>query len=288
MLDNSKKNKKRTLFILTFFLLIAIGAGFYFWQIRGQFQNVASISIISPSAQDVWAMGSTHVISWNTKNIPSENKISITIRRIPPPPLPLDGQEFDPILFINLPDTGSVNWTIPTAYPAGTYIIAVNSYKKVPITNVIAVESQPFKIQPLPLSQDIYPLYNSDSINWSAPHTYSLEVPNGGIFGSAVDATVATGTMNPSKFFSPFDKYYKNKLTALGWKVDNSLLANGPASGQVVYRKGDAVIAVNFLTIFHDISNTRPEQCPCDVDLSLFSSNFSSSSPILTAPNLSQ
>ncbi len=272
MIDNSQKNNKNLIFILAIIVVIAVGVGLYFWWSRQQTQNSPSITINSPSAEDVWAMGSTHTISWNTKNIPAENKISITIRRIPPPPLPIDGQEFDPILFINLQNTGSIDWTIPVSYPSGNYIIAVNSYKSVPITNVIAVESSPFKIQPPALSQDVYPIYNSDSIEWSAPNTYSLETPSGGIFGSAINATVATSTMNPSKFFSPFDKYYKDKLTALGWKVDNSLLANGPASGQTVYRKGSGVVAINFLTIFHNISNTRPEQCPCDVNLSIFSS----------------
>jgi membrane-bound inhibitor of C-type lysozyme len=65
---------------------------------------------------------------------------------VPPPPLQTEGQEFDPIVFVNLDNMGSIEWTISDMYPTGTYVVSVNSYASIPITDVIAGESAPFQI----------------------------------------------------------------------------------------------------------------------------------------------
>ncbi|OYV63543.1 MAG: hypothetical protein B7X03_01355 [Parcubacteria group bacterium 21-58-10] len=119
-----------------------------------------------------------------------------------------------------------------------------------------------------PLAADLYPLYSAD---WNAPHPVSLDIPPAPLSGTGIEAVVATSTMNPGAAFSPFDKYYADKLGALGWRVDNSLAAGGPGRGQVVYRKGAGFIAVNVWTDFHTVSSTSPMQCPCDVTIKLFS-----------------
>ncbi len=131
--------------------VIVVGGGFYLWKTRNQSPAVPEIAIASPQTGDNWTIGSTHAIAWTTKNIPEENKISLTIRRIPPPPLQTEGQEFDPILFTNLANTGTVDWTIADQYPTGTYVLGISSYASVPVTNPISAQSAPFEITREPL-----------------------------------------------------------------------------------------------------------------------------------------
>ena len=124
-----------------------IGGGWYVFGGQGQSPILhPSIKITAPTGIDAWTIGSTHLITWTTSGISPGNKISITLRRIPPPPLPTEGQEFDPILFTDLRNTGSVPWTIADQYPSGTYILGVTSYASVPVENPITAESVPFTI----------------------------------------------------------------------------------------------------------------------------------------------
>lgn len=109
-------------------------------------QSYPEITITSPSGGEAWHPGEEHVISWTTRNVPDTHKVSVTIRRIPPPPLQEEGQEFDPIVFINLPNTGSVTWTISPMYPDGTYILTVAAYESIPITDEVWAESREFTI----------------------------------------------------------------------------------------------------------------------------------------------
>ena len=131
--------------------VIIVGGGLYIWKTHDQSPTTPEIAITSPQTGDDWMIGSTHAITWATKNIPAENKISITIRRVPPPPLQTEGQEFDPILFTNLANTGTVDWTIADQYPTGTYVLGISSYKSIPVTNPISAESAPFQITHEPL-----------------------------------------------------------------------------------------------------------------------------------------
>lgn len=101
-----------------------------------------SITIISPNGGEILKEGSVYTIKWNTKNIPGANKISINIRRVAPPPFPEEGgQEFDPIVFINLENTGSKDWTVSDMYPEGNYILGITSYVSTPVQNPISDES---------------------------------------------------------------------------------------------------------------------------------------------------
>ena len=72
--------------------------------------------------------------------------------------------------------------------------------------------------------------------------------------------------------FAPFEAYYRAKLMSLGWSEDISLAAGGPGSGLTVYRKGSAFVAVQYQTAFSQGGISTPEQCPCSITLSLFSS----------------
>ena len=265
-MENTSGHK--TLWVIV--TIIVLAGGLYAWIAYPSTPAEAAIIAASPKGGEIWQTGSTHIISWTTQGVPSTDKISLTIRRIPPPRLQTEGQEFDPIIAINLPNSGSYDWTIADMYPPGTYVLGLTAYESIPVTNPISAESASFEIVP-PLSQALYPLYSAAS--WNEPHLVSLELPEENLYGTGVEAVVATSTMNPGAAFSPFDTYYASKLKALGWKVDNGLAAGGPARGQTVYRKDNGFIAVNFWTDFHTISSTSPMQCPCDVTLKLFSTN---------------
>ena len=136
--------------------IIAIGAlvmtgGLYAWRIFVQAPAVPAIIVTSPTSTDAWTIGSVHTITWTETNIPPSNKISVALRRIPPPPLQTEGQEFDPLLFVNVTNTTSIDWTIADAYPTGTYVLTVASYAGVPVTSTISGESAPFTLSHEPL-----------------------------------------------------------------------------------------------------------------------------------------
>jgi membrane-bound inhibitor of C-type lysozyme len=150
--------------VLTIVFFILLGAAYLFIGDKGP-----SVVVTAPSAGESWTVGSTHTIEWTTKNIPPEHMISVTLRRVPPPPLQEEGQEFDPIVFVNLPNTGSVEWTIASQYPSGTYVLGVNSYASVPIINPVVGESSEFTITNADLlggDRDEYGCIGSAGYSW--------------------------------------------------------------------------------------------------------------------------
>lgn len=120
------------------------------------------------------------------------------------------------------------------------------------------------------LNTDLLPLYANAT--WSGPRAYSLELPTTVISGIEVHADAATSTMNIAAATVPFETYYQSKLQSTGWALDSSLSASGPGSAQTIYRKGSALIRVSYASNFSNKPANSPEQCPCDVTLSLFSS----------------
>lgn len=136
-----KKNTKILIIILTVILLIILGS-FYF--LRND--KVPSIQVVSPKSGDILQSGSTQTIKWESRNVPVSDKISFTIRRVPPPSLQTEGQEFDPIIFIDLPNTGSKDWVVSDTYPEGNYVLGITSYTSIPVTNPIMTESGEFSI----------------------------------------------------------------------------------------------------------------------------------------------
>jgi|GEM_PF-1529730 len=128
-----------------------------------------SIKFLFPKGGETLITSSTQTLKWETKNIPSSNKISITIRRVAPAPLQTEGQEFDPIVFINLPDIGYVNWTISDMYPSGTYVLGIESYESLPMVNPISAESKEFIINKGKLvggDKDIHGCIGSAGYSW--------------------------------------------------------------------------------------------------------------------------
>jgi hypothetical protein len=150
MLNNLKSQKGLApiiIILIAIVIVVIVGGGIYVWQKTEQAEASPSITLLSPNGGETWAIGSTHTIKWISQNIPQSDKISIYIRRVPPPPLPETGQEFDPVIFIELENTGTVDWTINDMYPAGNYIIEVNKYPSIPVTKVVSDENDaPFRI----------------------------------------------------------------------------------------------------------------------------------------------
>lgn len=228
------------------------------------------IAITVPIGGEEWALGSTHTLSWSTYNAPGKDKLAISIRRLAPPPLQSEGQEFDPIVFTDVPaSAGRIDWTISDMYPTGTYVLEFHAYASLPMTDDISVESAPFQIVPAPLSQDLYPLY--DKVDWGAPEKEYFTIGSTTYIGTTVISETVTGTTDPASIFSPFEKYYADKLRSLGWKVDNAMAAGGHVGGQTGYRKGNELALVRFRILYHTVTETAPSSCPCDVMVSLFS-----------------
>jgi hypothetical protein len=100
-----------------------------------------SITLISPNGGETLKEGSVYTIKWSTQNIPATHKISISIRRVALPDLSQEGQEFDPIIFINLENTGSKDWNVSEMYPEGNYILGITSYASIPVTDPISDEN---------------------------------------------------------------------------------------------------------------------------------------------------
>jgi hypothetical protein len=102
-----------------------------------------NITLLIPNGKEIWTKGSTQVIKWTSKNL-GNDKIAIHIRRIPPPPLREEGQEFDPIIVTDLQNSGSMEWLISDMYPPGNYLIEVVAYPSKPIKDFVSDESDSY------------------------------------------------------------------------------------------------------------------------------------------------
>ena len=158
---------KKIISIVLILLVVFMGI-FLFLQNK----NSASLTLISPNGGEIIEEGSTYTIKWSSKNIPADSKISISIRRVIPPSTVIEGQEFDPLVFINLDNSGSVDWTVSDMYPAGDYLLNIVSYSSLPVNNPILDESDAtFQI-----------VKSSREINWQTylneSFGYSLNYPD--------------------------------------------------------------------------------------------------------------
>lgn len=248
---------------IVIFLAIAFG-----WS---KSDNTPSITMISPSGGEIWQPGEERQISWKTEGIKKTDKISVTIRRIPPPPIREEGQEFDPIIFTDLPNTGSAKWKISPMYPDGTYVLELHSYASLPMTDNPSVESKNFSITHPKLHADLSPLYRD--AQWKATEVEQFVIGTANYSGTSISSYPMDAGMNPGSIISPFERYYDAKLKALGWRVANDLAAGGHVGGQTGYRKGDATILTRFKIDYHTEPENAPTECPCEVTLSLFSTN---------------
>jgi hypothetical protein len=228
-----------------------------------------SIALTNPAGGEHWQAGETHVVSWKSTGIPAADKIALTLRRIPPPPLPAEGQEFDPVIAINLPNTGNASWTIASMYPSGTYALGIAAYKEIPVTDAVSAESAPFTITHPVLAADLYPLYAP--ADWGASEAEQFTIGTTSYSGARVVAAPIAASNDPGSIITPFEKYYDAKLKARGWTIANDLAAGGHVGGQTGYRKGGEVVLVRFAIQYDVVPQNAPSECPCSVTLSLFS-----------------
>lgn len=152
---------KKFLVIILAIIIIAVLVGVVYQQKKTK--NISpgntspSITLVYPNGGETLNEGSVYTISWKTQNIPATNKVALTIRRVPPPALREEGQEFDPIIFTDLENTGSKEWKVSYIYPDGNYIIGINTYESLPIINPISDESDAtFQIINPPIAQATY------------------------------------------------------------------------------------------------------------------------------------
>jgi len=121
------------------------------------------------------------------------------------------------------------------------------------------------------LSQDLYPLYTS--MEWNDPEAETTTIGTTTLFGVSVTSLPKTDIMDPGSVFVPFERYYADKLAALGWEIDPSLAAGGHTGSQTGYRKGSEVILTRSAITYHTTPENAPSECPCDVSVSAFSAH---------------
>ncbi len=258
----------RTVTLILILALVGVGAWYLY---RGNPGALApSIAVTSPAEGDTWQAGETHTISWTTQDVPASDRISVTLRRIPPPPLPAEGQEFDPIIFTNLPNTGNATWTISDMYPGGKFVLGVSAYKSVPVENPVSAESQPFIITHPKLAIDFYPLYAGAS--WNKSVVENVTIGSTTYSGASMTSAAIDAGMNPERVFTPFTQYYDKLMKEHGWHIANELAAGGHTGGQTGYKNGPGTILVGFHIDYQTKPENAPSECPCAVTFSLFSS----------------
>ena len=247
-------------------LVAAMAASWFLFQ-----QSVApAIAFTAPLGGESWQSGETHTLAWTTTGIPASDKVAISIRRIPPPPLQTEGQEFDPLIATNLPNTGSTTWTISPQYPSGTYVLGISAYHDVPVTNPITAESAAFTLWHPKLAIDLYPLFTGAS--WNSSQVEDVTMGATTYAGASMTSAPIDAGMDPGAAFTPFTEYYDHLLKSRGWHVANDLAAGGHVGGQTGYRNGPGTILVRFHIDYESKPANAPSECPCTVTLSLFSS----------------
>ncbi|MCX6786652.1 MAG: hypothetical protein NTU85_02455 [Candidatus Kaiserbacteria bacterium] len=116
------------------------------------------------------------------------------------------------------------------------------------------------------LNADAYPLYSGLSWGPEQPKVYEKMLS-----GYEVVSAPIENITDLSAVSSPFDAYYKTKLEAADWAVDNALAAGGPGASITGYKKGSEYIVISYTTKFKGGGPNEPVRCPCDISFSVFS-----------------
>lgn len=154
-------------------------------------------------------------------------------------------------------------------YPSGTYVLDIHAYDSLPATDEVSIESKEFTIVRPELNADLYPLY--PDADWQSAETETVTIGEEELAGHSVTSTTTHADMDPASVFMLFEAYYEDKLTALGWTVENNLAAGGPMGGQTGYVRDGQTILIRYETTFQNVTEDAPAECPCDVTLSVFS-----------------
>lgn len=112
--------------------------------------------------------------------------------------------------------------------------------------------------------KDILPLYSG------AVWKNSVEASFADLTGERYDSQSFPHVTNIASVSTPFESYYKKILTSRGWREDINLAAGGPGSSVTSYAKGTKYIIISYKSIFSKQFENAPSECPCDVELSIF------------------
>ncbi len=199
-------------------LLVVLFAGIF---IIMEKRNAATITLLSPNGGETLETGSIWTINWGTKNIPEGNKVAISIRRLLPENTTIEGQEFDPLIFVDLENSGVIDWTIPSSYPEGEYLMEVTSYESLPINNSISDESDAtFKITNSTDNLESWQTYQNEKFAYRVNYPNILTLREFSETGTGTDfmsegedsvncITVSARTAAESKADVAFDEYVK-------------------------------------------------------------------------------
>ena len=199
-------------------LLVVFFAGIFIIMER---RNAATINLLSPNGGETLETGSIWTINWGTKNIPEGNKVAISIRRLLPENTTIEGQEFDPLIFVDLENSGVIDWTIPSSYPEGEYLMEVTSYESLPINNSISDESDAtFKITNSTDNLESWQTYQNGKFAYRVNYPNILTLREFSETGTGTDfmsegedsvncITVSARTAAQSKADVAFDEYVK-------------------------------------------------------------------------------
>lgn len=243
---------KKNLAIISVLIIVLILGSIVYWQYKNpavKTPELPSITLLSPNGGETLKEGSVYTIKWITQNIPATNKIAINTRRVPPPALSEEGQEFDPLVFVGLENSGNVDWQIAEMYPEGNYILGITSYVSTPITDPISDESD--AIFRIVKSAELQTYTNKKlgySIDYPASWTFR-EFPDtqtGAGFrpGSSPEdvaaecITIDTRGTAGNEYSTPFEDYVKKAaiVEIQGFEKLNSVESVETANGLVGYK----------------------------------------------------
>lgn len=79
----------------------------------------SSITVLSPKGGELWEVGKTYTIQWESKDIPSGSDLKIEL---------MGSKGIETIMSSISNGATSAVWAIPTSFPVGTYVLKVTSY----------------------------------------------------------------------------------------------------------------------------------------------------------------
>lgn len=234
---------KKTFMVLVL-LLVLIAAGWLYWKDK----TTVSLNLLFPNGGEVLEKGSVYTIKWDSRNIPADDLVSISIRRLAPPPLPTEGQEFDPLIFFDLANTGQVEWLVDEMYPAGNYLLSIATYPTRPINDPIIDESDAIFQIVGASSNENWLTYRNETFGYSLNYPDNMtvrEFPDTGtgagfslIDGENECITVAARETIEAEKDTPFEQYVTRAalIEIQDYQSLNSIEEIKTAQGLVAYR----------------------------------------------------
>ncbi len=227
--------------------------------------SLGSISVVSPNGGEVWAYGTTHLITWSD-NLCENVRIELW-----------KGGSFFSLLASSTPSTGSFPWAITNSYPAGNdYKIKIMSQAlNSGATNTVFDFSDNFftigsntncyVTVTSPNGGEIWAVGSTHNITWQSNSNYNVRIElwkNGTFYSTISSSSPNTGTLTWSIPFSiPGGTTYKVKILAINSTASNSCFdfSNGNFS----------ILSTNSGSIKSEEVTAKMFPNPCDDQLTL-------------------